>query len=354
MDTIIDNGSAEATSQTSIASTVTDAGNTATPSTPTLSQSETSSASPAGGASGSAAPDRVAESNAPSSTTPADPGAAGVAHQEHDWKRRFGDLQSYAQKLKAESEQTRKQYDGLGDPESLRALLAAQKKQEEASRLKPWNSGHQAHSNFQQLRAKAADFRSKLARAESPEEKALIQKLYQPDFTPEDISLIQEAEQDSQQLIQHFQSDTRGFLAEHVIPLIRNEMQQREQYQQVQTSVQAWFSDPSNNKLLDSYAPDMERMLDPSIPSRDKAVEYARLRAEVDALKQQLGSKMETQAHSEAQRDAIRRGPRTPATERAISAPIRDPVGHLVSKGFKPGTEEFSIQLQKLNSANRR
>lgn len=354
MDTVTDavNESAPATSQAS--SPLPDADTSATPNAP--SQSETSSASPAPtDPSASAAPDRVAEAPGSAKPSPADPGAAGAQQpKDHDWKQRYGDLQTYAQRLKAEAEQVRKQYDGLGDPESLRAILTERKKQEEAARLKPWNSGHQEHSRFQQLRTKAQDFRAKLARADTPEKKALVQELYASDFTPEDIKLIQEAEQDSQQLIQHFQSDARGFLAEHVTPLIRNEIQQFVQFQQTQMAAQSWLSDPGNNQLLDKYAPDMERMLDPAIPARDKAVEFARMRAEIDALKEKLGSQMETQAHSEAQRDALSRGPRTQATTRGTTAPIRDPVGHLLAKGFKPGTEEFSAQLQKLNAANRR
>jgi hypothetical protein len=356
MDTLTDSAqSADLTATSATSTTSPDAGSTATPSA-APSQPETRSASSPSAATDSAtsaAPDRVADGAESAKPSAADPAGAG-AQPEHDWKRRYGDLQTYAQRLKAEAEQTRKTYDGLGDPESLRSILAERKKQEEAARLKPWNSGHQEHSRFQQLRSKAQDFRAKLAKADTPEKKALVQELYASDFTPEDIQLIQESEQDSQQLIQHFQSDARGFLAEHVTPLIRNEIQQFVQFQQTQMAAQSWLADPTNNQLLDKYAPDMERMLDPSVPSRDKAVEYARMRAEVDALKAKLGSQMETQAHTEAQRDAMSRGPRTQATTRGTNAPIRDPVGHVLSQGFKPGTEEFSVALQKINTANRR
>jgi Skp family chaperone for outer membrane proteins len=352
MDTMTDTGSAEATSLTSTASPTPDAVSTATP--PAPSQSETRSASPASDAASAAAPDRAVVNAASATPTSPDPEAAGAAQPEHDWKRRYGDLQSYAQKLKAEAEQVRKQYDGLGKPDELRAIMAERKKQEEAARLKPWNSGHQEHSRFQQLRSKAEDFRAKLARADTPEKKAMVQELYADDFTPEDIALITEAERDSKQLSQNFHSDPRGFLAEHVIPLIRGEFQQIMQFQQTQMAAQNWLSDPTNNQLLDKYAPDMERMLDPEIPAREKAVEFARMRAELDALKAKLGTQMETQAHSEAQRDALSRGPRSPATARGTSVPIRDPVAHLIAKGFKQGTEEFSVQLQKINAANRR
>lgn len=287
----------------------------------------------------------------PTSTTPTTqaPPPNPWDSDENPYRKRFNDTLASGTKVYQELQQLKKQYDGI-DPELARQALEARKRQEEASKLKPWNKGHESYEKFQAVRSRVSEYQRMLQSADTPEKQALVRELAGKTLRPEEIQQVQEYEADRQQLQAQLHEDPRGFVAELVGPMIQEAIAQFEQFQAARQQTTSWFSDPNNAPLVDRYAPDMYRMMDPSVPARDKAIEMARLKAENDALKARLSSTSETQAHAEAQQAARTRAAQGTVARAPSTTPISDPYGHLVKQGLKPGTIEFAMALQKLNN----
>jgi hypothetical protein len=270
---------------------------------------------------------------------------------DNPYRKRFNDVLAHSQRLYQERQELQKRYDGL-DPDAARKALEFQKERQAAAALKPWNKGHDGFDKFQSVRSRVADFNRMRAAADTPEKQQVLRDLAGTMFSQEDLTLVREAEEDARAFNFKMQSDPQGTIAEMVMPIIEQKLAQFDQFMGARNQTQQWFSDPGNQPLLDRYAPDMYRMMDPSVPARDKAIEVARLKAENDALKAKLSSQVETTATAEAQ-TAARRGQATgPARRGPATAPaITDPVQHLLKQGFRPGTTEFGIALQKLNAS---
>jgi hypothetical protein len=270
---------------------------------------------------------------------------------ENPYRKRFNDVLAHSQRLYQERQELQKRYDGL-DPDAARKAIQFQQERQAAAALKPWNKGHEGFDKFQAVRSRVADFNRMRAAADTPEKQAVLRDLAGTMFSQEDLTLVREAEEDAKAFNFKMQSDPQGTIAEMVMPIIEQKLTQFDQFMGARQQTQQWFSDPSNQPLLDRYAPDMYRMMDPSVPARDKAVEVARLKAENDALKAKLSGQVETLATAEAQTSA-RRGQAATATRRgpALAPAITDPVQHLLKQGFRPGTTEFGIALQKLNAS---
>lgn len=268
---------------------------------------------------------------------------------ENPYRKRFNDVLGNGQRLYQEVQEFRKKYEGI-DPEEARKVLAMRKQQEEASKLKPWNKGHQAYDKFQTTRTRVAEYQRMRQAADTPEKQAFLKDMAAQTFSPEDFQQVQEYEQDRQQMIAQLTEDPRGFINELVQPIIQQSLAQFEQFNQARQQTTSWFNDPANQPLLDKYAPDMYRMMDPAVPARDKAIEVARLKAENEALKSRLMSSSEASAMAAAQVGDRSRAATSPVARNTPARGISDPYQHVLKQGFKPGTVEFAVALQKLNN----
>lgn len=267
---------------------------------------------------------------------------------ENPYRKRFNDVLSNSTKLYQEVQRYRKDYDGI-DPSEARKVLEMRKQQEEASKLKPWNKGHQSYDKFQTTRTRVAEYQRMRQAADTPEKQAFLKDMAAQTFSPEEFQQVQEYEADRQQMIAQLTEDPRGFINDLVQPIIQQSLSQFEQFNQARQQTTSWFNDPNNAPLLDRYAPDMYRMMDPAVPARDKAIEVARLKAENDAMRARLSQSSEAQAHAEAQQSTRSRSAQGPTTRAPATSPITDPYGHLVKQGMRPGTVEFAEALQRLN-----
>lgn len=269
---------------------------------------------------------------------------------DNPFKKRFSDVQPHASRLYNEVKPWRE----LGvSPQQVQQMVAEQKQREAAANLKPWNAGHTDYKHFAQVKSTVREFQSAMQKAGAdPAKQEFVKEMYAGKLQQDDLQMYQQAEQDRQEMLESFQSDPRGFIAQHVEDVVTQRIQQFEQYQNTRTQAQGWLQDPGNAPLIQKHRDDMLRMMDPSVPARDKAIEHARLLAEVEQLKSQLGSAAQRTVQSDARQDLIQR--RSAGTTRR-NVPqhhedIGDPVKHLLEKGFKPGSTEFAMALDKLNS----
>lgn len=307
-------------------------------------------------------PDVTAATSATSSTTDtsAIPSKATDAPAAIDWlkegpvyQKRFNDTLSSATKLHQQYQEMQKQmqpWQGL-DPAEVKQAMAERQRQAQVSNLKAWNAGHPEFNRYEKLKDKASNYQRLMSRAETPEQKDTLRQLLSSEFNPAELQQLEEADSDNRQLLGRFQSDPRGFLAEMVQPVIQQAFQQFEQYNTARSGAQQWLSDPGNTQLIGKYAAEMDRMMDPQVPARDKAILVAQLKAENEALKARVGKDAETVAQAAAQQDALRgrAGNATRGNPRTSQA-IGDPIAYLAKKGIGTDHPEFLSSLQKLNS----
>lgn len=280
--------------------------------------------------------------------TPA-PAANPWESDENPYRKRFNDVLGNGQRLYQEVQEFRKKYDGI-DPDLARKALEQHKHQESMAKLKPWNKGHEGYDKFQTVKNRASEYRRMQQHADTPEKQALLKDMAASMFAPEELGLVQEYEQDRTALVSQFAEDPRGFISELVQPAIQEAISQYEQFQKSSSQTASWFNDPGNQPLLDKYAPDMYRIMDPNVPARDKAIEVARLKAENESLKARLMSSSETEAMAAAQVGNRSRAAATTTVRNTPSRGVTDPYQHVIKQGFKPGTVEFAVALQKLNN----
>jgi hypothetical protein len=253
---------------------------------------------------------------------------------------------------RAEMQRKLQAFEGI-DPEKARAAMQAAQQQAEASKLKPWNKGHPEHTRFQAVRGRVDAYRQLLASAKSPEQQQAIRETMGSALRPEEISMLEEAEADRQQFFADMQADPRGFMANLVQEAIRGEIQRYDQYRSAASQAETFFTDPSNAELIKQYAPMMQQIMADGMPKREQAVMVARLMAENEKLKAQVGKRMEDRVQQEAQ-DSARRavpGRQQPRQPDPADAPDADPV-HRTRDGAP--TAQLAITLRKIHSHARR
>lgn len=284
--------------------------------------------------------------------TQAQPDAATANPWESDqnpYRKRFHDTLSHAQRLYQERQgydrQIQEYQQRIADFESK------SKAQAEAAKLNPWNKGHPEHAKFRSLMERADTSRRILANAKTPEQQAAARELMQGVFSPDELQSLEQAEQDRKALIADFSADPRGFITAHVQDAVKAAVAEYDAYQGARSSIQGMIQDPNNAKLIESYAPDMARMMDPGVPAREKAFEFARIKAENEALKAQVGKQVETVAADEA-RTAARSGtPTRTGQQTGKRGEVTDPVAYLAKQGITPSHPQFARRLIQLNEA---
>lgn len=267
---------------------------------------------------------------------------------ENPYRKRFNDTQSHAQRLYNEKQERDRQ---IADYQAkLQTYEEKARQQAEVSKLKPWNAGHPEHKGFRALSEKAATFQKLLQKADTPEKRALLQETMAGEFSQDELANLNQAEQDRKTLISEFSADPRGFITSHIQDAVRSAISEYDQFQGAKSQVQGLINDPQNSRLIEAYAPDMARMMDSNVPAREKAFEYAKLKAELDAMKQQFLQKAETTAADEARQSINGQNPQRRTRGPAQSSDIGDPIAYLTKKGFPPGHPRHVRELLKLST----
>lgn len=265
---------------------------------------------------------------------------------ENPYRKRFNDTLSHAQRLYQETQERDRK---LQEYQAKIADFESRTKQQaEVSKLKPWNAGHPEFKSFRNLSEKAATFNKLLQKADTPEKKALLRETMAGEFSSDELQNLEQAENDRKNLISEFSADPRGFITSHIQDAVRTAITEYDSFQGAKAQVSSIINDPGNSRLIESYAPDMARMMDPNVPAREKAFEVARLKSEVDALKAQLGQRAEHSASDEA-RQAARGMPQQQRQRSQQQNDIGDPIAYLTKKGFPPGHPRHARELLRLS-----
>lgn len=266
---------------------------------------------------------------------------------ENPYRKRFNDTLSHAQQLYQEKQQRDRQLAEI--QQKLTESEQAKAKEAERANLKRWNAGHPEYSKFRTLSERAQNYNRLLAKAETPDQKQMLRQMMQGEFKPEELEELEASENDRKEMIQSFTSDPRGFFAQHVQPLIQQAFEQYDAYQASRSQVQSLVGDPQNAKLIQSYAADMHRIMDPAVPSREKAFDYARLKAENDAMRAQLGKKVEQDATADARKEALTGNRQAQGNSRREGQSRVDPGQEanrrLSKRGIHPGDNRYESAL---------
>lgn len=263
--------------------------------------------------------------------------------------KRFNDTLAHTQRLYQQKTELEKRYDGI-DPARAREVMAEHEKREQALKLQPYNKGHADYGKYQAVQAKAENYRAMLANASTPEQKQAIQQAAAATFRPEEIQMIESAEQDRKQLVEQFAADPRGFLSEMMQPVIQQNIQAALNYQQQVSQAQQFISDPQISGLIQNHAEDMSWVLDQNVSQRDKAIAFAQMKAENEQLKQQMGQRMQQQATAEARQNVGVPNRPVRGNVGQNQQRISDPVKYLAEKGITSDNPKFISSLQAINN----
>jgi hypothetical protein len=269
---------------------------------------------------------------------------------ENTYKKRYNDALPHLQRTFQEKQQLEQRYQ-----DTQKQLLELRKQEAERSekmQLKDW---HPRSPNYQQTKA-VFDKVGNYIKAKS----ALPQEVQTPEVlrgiaeqfgvTAEDVKVYQKVEYDRQQTQEQLLADPETFIVNRVESLITAKLQEFDQFNMAKQSAQSFLNDPKIRPLIDKYAPDMDRMMDPGVPGREKALLVAQLKAENEALKSKLGSGAIETAQAEARQALRQSGPqgKTPRGSAGKDSVIADPVAHFKAKGLKG--HDLAMAIARYNS----
>lgn len=173
-------------------------------------------------------------------------------------------------------------YQELGDPQQLRSVLEQQQEQARMSNLNPWNRGHPQHQRFQTTRDRWRIDQKRIERV-PPENREAVRQALEGDYSPEDLQALKSYE------------DWRSS-EESLSPEDREDRQREIARQETLSTIQQWEQSQmhrmqaravleKNGDALAENFEDVERFMNPATPRRDLAVDYVRIKAELEALK---------------------------------------------------------------------
>ena len=250
--------------------------------------------------------------------------------QLHDLKSRYGRQRSELETL----QQQLQSYGGI-QPEQLQQMVQHHQRQAELQKLRPWNQGHPENGRFQRLLQRVEDHERLVANA-TPEEQEALQAALTRNYTADERQQLQDYYAHRAQVQQEFAADPDGYIASRVQAVLDQVVPQYfgnyETWNAAQAENQRFFTDPENRPLIDKYQSDMLRVME-SGAGRDLALDYARLKAERDKLREQVGKSSETVATAEAQQKALNQ--RSTVTRDAQASPDTDLLAEAKAKGLE-------------------
>lgn len=174
------------------------------------------------------------------------------------------------------------QYQGLGDPETLRATMQQQQEAARVATLKPWNRGHEQHQRFQTVREQWRVDQRRLDRV-APENREAVRASLEQDYSPDDLASLRQYDDWKNREESLSPEDREDRLREMSRQETMAMIQQWEQTQLQRMQSQAVIQ--QHGEVLGQHMQDVEWAMNPSTPRRDLAIELAKAKAELDALK---------------------------------------------------------------------
>lgn len=218
---------------------------------------------------------------------------------ENPYFKRFNDTQSHAARLYQEKMQQAKQIQEYQD--RISRFEKMQQEQEAKAKILPFQKSHPEYANTRERLGKVAAFRTALSAIDNVDDNTMKKMAQNFGLTVDDFKLEQSEQAYRQKIDEELRADPEGFVQTRVESKIQEALQKYDSYIQSKVNVERLVNDPTNARLIKQYAPQMAQVMDPQVPAREKAFQYAQLLAERDALKAKLGNRVEEVSHYEAQ-----------------------------------------------------
>lgn len=218
-----------------------------------------------------------------------------------NWQKRYEDQQPYLTKSRQEIAEMRKQYDGL-DPQRAREALAEMERRSQAAQASPFSRRHAEYGQNQSRITKADLFLKAVEGQDNDSARATAARM---GVTAEDLSLRNQANAYREQMQERLFSDPDAFIQERVEAMVQQKLNEQMAFMEGRTNAEKWLSDPKNDQIVKSYAPDINRLVDSNVPLRDKVAFLGEKLSRLEALEKQLGQQAETVSQANAQQAAL-------------------------------------------------
>jgi len=269
---------------------------------------------------------------------------------ENPYLKRFNDTQSHASRLYQEREQLAKQTQEM--QERLQRFETQQKEAEAKAKMLPFQKSHPEYANTRERLGKVQAFKTAIGAIDGADE-ATAKKLAQAyGLTADDFRLEREEGMYRQKIDDEFRADPEGFVQARVESKITEALQKYDEYLSARVNTERLINDPVNAKLIDAYAPQMSKMMDPQVPGREKAFDYAKVLAENEALKARLGVQVEQVSQRNAQ-DSMQQTPHARKKSGQQTWPIEakaDAVAYLKKQNPNLSSDALLTQAMKINA----
>lgn len=288
-------------------------------------------------------------------TTSQTPKPDAAAAPQRDWQAELAKAEKQAADWRAKHNQSsnqlhdyRTKYEGV-DPQAVRQWKEQQAKAEREN-LPVWNRQHPNNQGFQQVRSKFALYQSAMQKAETPEERAVLQKTLGAQFTQQDAEQIKAFDEHRAKMLDSFATDPEGTIEEIVDRRVQSRLKDEQMTMQATSEVEGWMTAPENKDIVTKYGP---QMLDALRQGNNWAFvrQMAIDRAKLEGLQSRVGPADKAAAQARAQSDLAKRKA-THSRDGAVK-PQRDIAAEvrrvMKEKGWRhdhPGVIELIERLQ--------
>jgi len=247
----------------------------------------------------------------------------GAPESQVDWQaekakyeKRVADLRAAQSRTANELHQTRQRYKDI-DPDAARKALAASQKQE----YQPWHPKSPDNRTFGAVKDSWERFKRSIQSAETPEERAMLQKTVGRTFTEKEAQQIQAWELHKAQDAERRASDPE-YEREMRREEMRQELREEMQAQREEAAVADWFSNQANQPIVDKYREEMIVLINEGW-HWPQVQRYIETKAKADGLQSRVGGAEVKAAAARAQQSALK------SNAKASRDPAQSPVGKL-------------------------
>jgi hypothetical protein len=236
----------------------------------------------------------------------------------------------------------------------LQEMEQQQQKRAEAERLKTWNP---RHPEFQATTAAISRVKSYRSAARAipanlpPEQRQEIARSMAQELgvTEQDAQLFKNWEAHQGQVQERMAQDPEGFFQEVARQVAQQVVQEYEQFTSVRSQTQEFLT--NNQELVKAHAKEIDWAMNHPA-RREVGIEFARLKAENEALKANQANAMESKETAEAQKALTKQ--RNTFRRDSATAPIeKDPVAEAAKLGMEDpqALADFLIRQRRKTTA---
>lgn len=243
--------------------------------------------------------------------------------QQIDWQaekakyeKRIADLRAGHGRAANDLHQLKRRYEGI-DPDAARKALAAAQKQE----YQPWHPKSPENRSFNAVKDSWERYKRSIRDAETPEERAALQKSLSRAFTEKEAQQIQAWEEHKARDAERRASDPE-YEREMRREEMREELRQELQAQREEAEVASWFSNSANQQIIDRYRDEMIGLMNEGW-HWPQVQRYIEAKAKADGLQSRVGSADQKAAAARAQQAALK------SNAKASRDPAQAPVGKM-------------------------